>query len=123
MWLKRYLKIVFGDLQEPRDNEVVAIYDSETSSMMRSPSQTPAVVSSMTSILRKDTFEGQDLPVRSSGKKDDTFMYRMWRTPKTFVNVDRNVAQHLARNALGGGNRDLMYALVAMNMPRSRRYR
>ncbi|KAF8809367.1 protein serine/threonine phosphatase 2C [Phlegmacium glaucopus] len=46
-----------------------------------------------------------------------------WRATKRFVNIDANVAVHLARNALGGADRDLTGALLRLRPPRSRRYR
>lgn len=121
LWLKKYWRYVYRDSQ-PEDGDAVTVYDPETLSVVRSSPQVPASVVT-TSFLRKDVFEQQDLPVQRSGERDDTFMYRMWGIPKKFVNVDRNVAQHLVRNAIGGADRDLMEALLKMNMPRSRRYR
>ncbi|KDQ34187.1 hypothetical protein PLEOSDRAFT_1033422 [Pleurotus ostreatus PC15] len=56
-------------------------------------------------------------------KEDKTVMYPWWRATKKFVNVDANVAAHLARNALGGADHDLTLGLLTMTPPRSRRYR
>ncbi|KAF8162622.1 phosphatase 2C-like domain-containing protein [Crassisporium funariophilum] len=67
-------------------------------------------------------WERSDLPVNSL-QEDKTVMYRWWRTTKRFVNVDENAAVHLARNALGGVNKDLTKALFQLEPPRSRRYR
>ena len=67
-------------------------------------------------------WERTDLPVTSLGP-DNTPMYRWWRAKKRFVNIDENVAVHLARNALGGADRDLTAALLLLDPPRSRRYR
>jgi len=67
-------------------------------------------------------WERTDLPVTSLNP-DDTMMYNWWRATKRFVNIDTNVAVHLARNALGGADRDLNSALLRLSPPRSRRYR
>ncbi|KAF4578258.1 hypothetical protein EYR40_001581 [Pleurotus pulmonarius] len=56
-------------------------------------------------------------------QEDKTVMYPWWRATKKFVNVDANVAAHLARNALGGADQDLTLGLLTMTPPRSRRYR
>ncbi|KAJ7063725.1 phosphatase 2C-like domain-containing protein [Mycena amicta] len=64
----------------------------------------------------------KDLPVEIT---DDETMYR-WHEgiKKRFTNEDSfNVASHLARNALGGANRDFHDALLATPAPRSRRLR
>lgn len=65
--------------------------------------------------------ERDELPVEL--REDKTVMYPWWRTAKRFLNVDDNAAAHLTRNALGGVDRDLTAALLAMTPPRSRRYR
>jgi pyruvate dehydrogenase phosphatase len=67
-------------------------------------------------------WERTDLPVTSI-KPDDTPMYKWWHATKRFVNIDSNSAVHLARNAIGGADRDLTGALLRMKPPRSRRYR
>ena len=67
-------------------------------------------------------WERTDLPVMSL-EADTTPMYKWWRATKRFVNIDDNVAVHLARNALGGADRDLTAALLRLSSPRSRRYR
>ncbi|KAG9225596.1 hypothetical protein CCMSSC00406_0003099 [Pleurotus cornucopiae] len=56
-------------------------------------------------------------------QEDKTLMYPWWRATKKFVNIDANVAAHLARNALGGADPDLTLGLLTMTPPRSRRYR
>ncbi|KAF8809345.1 protein serine/threonine phosphatase 2C [Phlegmacium glaucopus] len=67
-------------------------------------------------------WERTDLPVTSLNP-DQTGMYKFWRATKRFVNIDANVAVHLARNALGGADRDLTGALLRLKPPRSRSYR
>ena len=67
-------------------------------------------------------WERIDLPVTSL-KSDETPMYNWWHATKRFVNIDGNSAVHLARNALGGANKDLTGALLRLMPPRSRRYR
>ena len=67
-------------------------------------------------------WERTDLPVTSI-KQDNTVMYNWWQATKRFVNIDANAAVHLARNALGGADRDLTGALLRLRPPRSRRYR
>ena len=67
-------------------------------------------------------WERTDLPVTSI-KPDETIMYNWWYATKRFVNIDSNSAVHLARNALGGADRDLTGALLRLRPPRSRRYR
>ncbi|KAF9445773.1 protein serine/threonine phosphatase 2C [Macrolepiota fuliginosa MF-IS2] len=121
LWLKKHRRYVFGD-REPEDKDVVSIYDPETSSVVPSPQRVP-VAALTRSFLRKDVFEREDLPVQFAGENDETFMYRFWSSPKKFVNVDRNVAQHLVRNAIGGANQDVMEALLRMGVPKSRQYR
>lgn len=56
-------------------------------------------------------------------KEDNTSRYPSWRAVKRFLNVDDNSSVHLARNALGGANRDLTGALLALTPPRARRFR
>ena len=67
-------------------------------------------------------WERTDLPVTSI-KPDKTVMYNWWKATKRFVNIDGNSAVHLARNAIGGADKDLTGALLRMRPPRSRRYR
>lgn len=69
-----------------------------------------------------DAIERSLLPVKLSDE-DDTVRYRQWRSSKTFVNVDKNAATHLTRNALGGADGDLAQALLSMRSPRARTYR
>ncbi|KAJ7221393.1 phosphatase 2C-like domain-containing protein [Mycena pura] len=49
--------------------------------------------------------------------------YNRWGVKKQFVNVDSNVARHLARNALGGADKDLNTALLSTPAPRARHFR
>ena len=42
---------------------------------------------------------------------------------KHFVVVDDNAATHLTRNALGGGNKDMLYGLLTVSPPYSRNVR
>lgn len=56
-------------------------------------------------------------------ERDTTVRYPQWAADKAFVNVDGNAATHLARNALGGADKDLAEALLSMTSPRSRTYR
>jgi pyruvate dehydrogenase phosphatase len=67
-------------------------------------------------------WERTDLPVTSI-KPDETPMYKHWKATKRFINIDGNSAVHLARNALGGADRDLTGALLRLKPPRSRYYR
>ncbi|EKM83280.1 hypothetical protein AGABI1DRAFT_125740 [Agaricus bisporus var. burnettii JB137-S8] len=121
LWLKRYRKVVYGDrMMEERD--AVSVYDPETSTMIQSSSRTRVSQVTMSS-MGKGVFERRDLPVQLIGKNDDTFMYRLWGIPKKFVVADRNVAQHLVRNALGGANADTTEALLLIRPPRSRDFR
>jgi pyruvate dehydrogenase phosphatase len=62
-----------------------------------------------------------ELPVEI--KDDKTVMYRHWVAKKRFLNVDENVAVHLARNALGGADRVLLSALMVMPPPRVTKFR
>jgi pyruvate dehydrogenase phosphatase len=59
-----------------------------------------------------------DLPVEL--KEDKTQNYENWNAQKRFVNVDSNVAHHLARNAFGGADDDLHNALLSTAAPRAR---
>ncbi|KAF8209334.1 phosphatase 2C-like domain-containing protein [Mycena galopus ATCC 62051] len=65
--------------------------------------------------------ERADLPVKLT--EDKTLYYPYWGAKKQFVNVDSNVARHLARNALGGADKDLHTALLSTPAPRSRQFR
>ncbi|KAF7295851.1 PPM-type phosphatase domain-containing protein [Mycena chlorophos] len=66
-------------------------------------------------------FDRTDLPVKIT---DDETVYRRWDVKKKFTNVDSlNAASHLARNALGGANRDLHDALVGTPAPRAHHIR
>ncbi|KAF4578237.1 hypothetical protein EYR36_000044 [Pleurotus pulmonarius] len=67
-------------------------------------------------IIRRD-----QLPIRL--REDDTYMYSRWRTEKKFITVDNNAATHLARNALGGADRDLTDALLSVFPPFAARLR
>lgn len=69
----------------------------------------------------EDVIERTDLPVEL--KDDKTQNYAYWNAKKRFVNVDTNVAHHLARNALGGADQDLHLALLSTPAPRVRRFR
>ncbi|KAJ8487768.1 hypothetical protein ONZ45_g14209 [Pleurotus djamor] len=64
----------------------------------------------------------EELPVTLQ-REDHTIMYSRWRTEKKFISVDNNVATHLARNALGGADGDLMSALLKLHPPFSARWR
>jgi pyruvate dehydrogenase phosphatase len=120
LWLKKYGRTVYGN-QRPEEGEGLDVYDSETSSIVRTLTRIPSP--STYTLLRKDVFVMVDLPVTQHEKKDETFMYRLWSAPKKFVLVDKNAALHLVRNALGGADTDLLDALVKMHVPRSRQYR
>ena len=80
---------------------------------------------SETKVAKEDEttiWERTDLPVTSI-QPDETLMYKWWQATKRFINIDSNAAVHLARNALGGADRDLTGALLRLRPPRSRRYR
>ncbi|KAJ7221439.1 phosphatase 2C-like domain-containing protein [Mycena pura] len=62
-----------------------------------------------------------ELPVEL--KDEVTHYRRSWNAQKQFVNVDLNVARHLARNALGGASKDLHVALMSTPAPRARHIR
>ncbi|KAJ6500841.1 protein serine threonine phosphatase 2C [Mycena sanguinolenta] len=64
--------------------------------------------------------ERTELPVEIT---DDKTHYGNWDVKKRFVNVDSNVARHLARNALGGADKDLHAALLSLPAPRARYFR
>jgi pyruvate dehydrogenase phosphatase len=55
-------------------------------------------------------------PVRSA-------RYGQWGAEKRFVIRDANAATHLARNALGGADTDLLNALLLTSAPRARTFR
>ncbi|KAG5735454.1 Phosphatase 2C like protein [Termitomyces sp. T112] len=65
----------------------------------------------------KDVLMPSDLPVPTS--TDNTVMYKRWGVEKRFICVDNNVAQHLARNALGGAERSWTSILLSHRPPRS----
>ncbi|KAF9484996.1 protein serine/threonine phosphatase 2C, partial [Pholiota conissans] len=54
---------------------------------------------------------------------DNTTMYKWWKHEKKFICEDDFIGLHLMRNALGGANVDLGWALMDLQMPRARRYR
>ncbi|KAJ7684295.1 phosphatase 2C-like domain-containing protein [Mycena polygramma] len=68
----------------------------------------------------EEIIERADLPVQLTDNKTH---YPNWDVKKRFVNVDTNVARHLARNALGGADQDLHHALFATPPPRARHIR
>ncbi|KAF8889806.1 phosphatase 2C-like domain-containing protein [Infundibulicybe gibba] len=69
-----------------------------------------------------ETVLGRDqLPVKL--EEDNTIMYKRWRAEKKFICADDNAAVHLARNALGGADGDLMAALLNLEPPRSQKFR
>ncbi|KAJ7494275.1 phosphatase 2C-like domain-containing protein [Mycena galericulata] len=67
-----------------------------------------------------DVIKRTDLPVELT---DDKTHYASWKVEKNFVNVDTNVARHLARNALGSADQDLHLALLSTPAPRIRYFR
>ncbi|KAK7036025.1 PPM-type phosphatase domain-containing protein [Favolaschia claudopus] len=70
----------------------------------------------------EQVIERGDLPVQLPD--DGKTHYANWPgCKKQFVNVDSNVARHLARNALGGADKDLHVALMSTPAPRSRYFR
>lgn len=71
---------------------------------------------------KEDVLERAALPV-TLPEHDRTVRYAQWAAKKTFINTDRNVATHLARNSLGGADTDLAKALLSMRAPRGRTYR
>ncbi|KAJ7932773.1 hypothetical protein B0H13DRAFT_2515085 [Mycena leptocephala] len=74
-------------------------------------------VANMQSTGEEQIVERAHLPVEL---KDDNLdgNYEYWKAKKQFVNVDSNVARHLARNALGGADKDLHTALLSTPAPR-----
>jgi pyruvate dehydrogenase phosphatase len=79
-------------------------------------------VAKMQSTGEEQIVERADLPVEL---KDDQLdgNYEYWKAKKQFVNVDSNVARHLARNALGGADKDLHTALLSTPAPRARHFK
>jgi pyruvate dehydrogenase phosphatase len=65
----------------------------------------------------------ENLPVLALQERTAPMTPHRWRPEKEFVNVDRNAATHLARNALGGADFDLTEALLNVAAPHTRRYR
>ncbi|KAJ7061523.1 protein serine/threonine phosphatase 2C [Mycena amicta] len=61
--------------------------------------------------------ERQDLPVEL---QDNHTHYRRWGVKKRFVSFNVNASEHLARNALGGADKDLYNALIDSPAPHSR---
>ncbi|KAJ7830007.1 protein serine threonine phosphatase 2C [Mycena olivaceomarginata] len=69
----------------------------------------------------EQAIERAELPVTLT---DNQTHYPYWPTvKKQFVNVDSNVARHLARNSLGGADKDMHVALLSTPSPRARRVR
>lgn len=68
---------------------------------------------------------GQRAPIRQQqwGLPPTTSATNGTPSSSRFVVEDRNVATHLIRNALGGGDRDMVCALLTLPSPYSRRYR
>ena len=60
--------------------------------------------------------EGQRAPIRQQ-------QWQVKENDERFVVEDKNAATHLARNALGGRNRDMVCGLLTLVSPFSRRYR
>ncbi|KAJ3569641.1 hypothetical protein NP233_g4918 [Leucocoprinus birnbaumii] len=118
LWLKKFGRFVYGSRPTESD-EGDDVYDAATSSVIKTFARFPSA--STQALLRKDVFAKEDLPVDPL-VKDDTFMFRLWQAPKRFVLADKNAAQHLVRNALGGANDDLMETLVRLQLPRGRRF-
>ncbi|KAI4207198.1 MAG: hypothetical protein LQ346_000692 [Caloplaca aetnensis] len=77
--------------------------------------------------------EGAALPVDrpkeaagTAGQRSNTIRRIQWGIAagdERFVVEDKNAATHLVRNALGGKDRDMVCALLALPSPYSRRYR
>ena len=68
---------------------------------------------------------GQRTPIRQRqwGLSPSTTPQNANPASSRFVVEDRNAATHLIRNALGGGDRDMVCALLTLPSPYSRRYR
>jgi len=68
---------------------------------------------------------GQRAPIRQQqwGLAPTTSAENSTPSSSRFVVEDNNVATHLIRNALGGGDRDMVCALLTLPSPYSRRYR
>lgn len=68
---------------------------------------------------------GQRAPIRQQhwGLQASTGPDKSTPSSSRFVVEDKNVATHLIRNALGGGDRDMVCALLTLPSPYSRRYR
>lgn len=73
------------------------------------------------SIPAREVVELQELPVRLDS--DNTKVYRPRRTDKRYLCINSNAAAHLTENALGGADQGLTKALLAVQPPRSWKYR
>jgi pyruvate dehydrogenase phosphatase len=65
---------------------------------------------------KESILEGQRTPIRQQ-------QYDIPGAAQRFVVEDNNAATHLARNAMGGKDKDILCALLTLPSPYSRRYR
>jgi len=112
----------------PGGREVTILLPMDKSKVK--PNDRPAIfddpakaLSSLPSAGAEATLPSKLPVIYPSDYKDTALMYNYWHREKKFVCEDLNVATHLARNALGGGNLELAAALLSLQMPGSRKIR
>ncbi|KAJ3515478.1 hypothetical protein NLJ89_g1734 [Agrocybe chaxingu] len=103
-WLEEQgIKEIVGDSPDTQ-REVIVPWTNRTLSQFAAASP----------FLKESTFSPEDLPViYPEGYQDRARKYKSWKAEKRFISVarDLNVASHVARNALGGADRELAEAL------------
>jgi len=132
-WLEKHPEAQYTGSQSNGSNQVAGSHQS-----LGTDGQAKQWLSSWFSSAAK---QNGDLPVQADASKEDATGQRapirqqQWglapttsaqkSTPSStrFVVEDKNAATHLIRNALGGGDRDMVCALLTLPSPYSRRYR
>ncbi|KIJ25277.1 hypothetical protein M422DRAFT_193666, partial [Sphaerobolus stellatus SS14] len=69
------------------------------------------------------TAQGDPRSAADKAREDATPRHGQWNTEKKFITIDSNAATHLIRNCLGGGDQDLLKAILSIQSPRARIYR
>lgn len=116
-WLEKNPNSVQGSSIQPSD--------SRADSWLRSWFSTNNKDLPVQQAVHSQSEGGQRAPIRQQqwGLASSTTADNGTPSSSRFVVEDKNVATHLIRNALGGGDRDMVCALLTLPSPYSRRYR
>ncbi|KIJ31833.1 hypothetical protein M422DRAFT_185373, partial [Sphaerobolus stellatus SS14] len=111
------------------DHEAVGLVGKWINKPELSTAQGGSTSSSIWSSLWPFSSNDAELPVQDprsaadKAREDATPRHGQWNTEKKFITIDSNAATHLIRNCLGGGDQDLLKAILSIQSPRARIYR